>query len=174
MKKLTLALAALLLAPALLSQSQAPAQKEVAKLTVADFSFMTGRWRGQLPGGNIAEQICSTVEMNEMICSFRLRTPKLWVLLEAYTLRQGDHGVELIGLATNDVLSMDAKDAQRLVLTPVELTSEKVVWGGEPGGPVKTSTLVFQGKDAMHGHIEHSGGTVDVDWKRIPYEAKLD
>jgi len=182
MRKLTFVLGALLLASGLQAQSKSPDQvkdqiKDVTKLKVDDFSFLTGRWRGQLPGGNVAEQICSTVVMQEMMCEFRLNTPKQWVLLEFYTLRQTDHGVELIGVAFDPSLSLDnnaTQRAERLVLTPSEFTSEKLVWAGEAGGPVKTSALIFNGNDEMHGHIEHSGGVVDVDWKRIPYDAKLD
>ena len=112
--------------------------------------------------------------MQEMMCEFRLRTAKQWVLLEFYTLRQTEHGVELIGVAFDSSLTLDKNAAERLVLTPAEFTSEKVVWVGEAGGPVKTSALIFNGNDEMHGHIEHSGGVVDVDWKRVPYDAKLD
>ena len=175
MTKLMFVVCALLLASGLQAQSPHQSQaKDLAKLKVDDFSFLTGRWHGQLRDGNAAEQICSTVVMQEMMCEFRLRTAKQWVLLEFYTLRQTEHGVELIGVAFDSSLTLDKNAAERLVLTPAEFTSEKLVWAGERGGPVKTSALIFHGNDAMHGHIEHSGGVVDVDWKRVPYDAKLD
>jgi hypothetical protein len=139
---------------------------------VEDFSFMTGRWIGHLKDGNTAEQICSTIRKDDISCVFRLNDANGWVMYEIYSLRQTSNGVLLIGRAMDARLNSPKND-KPLLLFPTEATKKRVNFVGEKDGPVRTSSLDFTGKDKMHGHIVHSGGVVDVNWERVPYDKEV-
>jgi hypothetical protein len=139
---------------------------------IEDFAFMTGRWIGHLKDGNTAEQICSTIRNGDMGCVFRLNDAKGWVMYEVYSLRQTPSGVLLIGRAMDADLKSPKND-KPMLLFPTEVSKKRVVFAGEEGGPVKTSSLELISKDKTHGHIVHSGGTVDVDWEKVPYDKEV-
>jgi hypothetical protein len=136
---------------------------------ISDFSFMTGRWIGHLKDGNTAEQICSMIRKDDMACVFRLNAPNGWIMYEVYSMRQTPNGVLLMGRAMDANLNLP-KDDKPLLLFPTELTKTRVNFVGEKGGPVQTSSLDKTGPGKMHGHIVHSGGVVDVDWEKVPYD----
>ena len=179
----TLALAcALLFTSTLFAQTPAastaklPVGSPTNPFKASDFAFMTGRWIGHFPGGKLtSELICSDLRMDQMMCQFRLNAPDKWIMFEFYSLRQTPTGVEEAGHVFDANLDTE-KDDKKLLLYPIEVNAQRVVFAGPAGSVVQSSALELKRNKSgkvvgMHGHIIHSNGVVDVDWVRTPMGA---
>jgi hypothetical protein len=168
----------LLLAVPLAGATQAAARQnasDVAKVKVADFSWMTGRWIGHLQNAT-AEQICSTPQSGELLCLFRIFVQSQPVMYELYTLYDTPKGLELRSL--NFPPDLTAKSVQQpLLLTLQKYSDREVVFIGAPGAQVATSTLLRDSANTMNGIImfnDQKEPHIRVRWEKVPYDAKVD
>ncbi len=148
-----------------------PVERPVAEVKASDFAWMTGRWRGDLTNGMVAEQICSRPDKGEMLCLFRINNGKQYVMFELYTLLETPDGPELRSVHFDPSLAKPEKQ-EPLVLKLAKYSESEVVFDGAAGSQVKHSSLFRKGADEMQGVIEFVGREqphVQVRWTRQPY-----
>ena len=149
--------------------------EDVTKVKAGDFAWMTGRWIGHLPNAT-AEQICSTVEGGEMLCSFRVLVQGQPAMYELYTLYDTAAGLELRSLHFSTDL-VDKALQQPLVMRLQKYSDKEVVFAGVPGSEIETSALLRASPTTMNGVImfrHQAEPHIRVRWERVDYDAKVD
>jgi hypothetical protein len=157
-----------LLSAAHQSHSASPAPQRVA--TLADFSWLTGRWQGTL-GPLTAEQEWMAPKNDTMQGFFRLTDNEKTIVIELFTLRETTGGIEFYFRHFSPELKpMEEKEAYHLTLTKSE------------GGVFRfDNPIVNQLKDAIlthtdadtyisHGDITDANGqpkVIEVTYHRV-------
>jgi Domain of unknown function (DUF6265) len=155
------------------SEPKDPAN-DVSKIKTADFAWMAGRWIGRLKTAT-AEQICSTPEAGEMLCLFRVFVQGRPVMFEMYTLADTTPGLELRSLHFSTDL-VDKALQQPLVMKLRKYSASEVVFAGEPGSQVDTSSLFRDTTNSMNGVImfkDQKEPHIRVRWEKVPYNATV-
>ncbi|HKT12805.1 MAG TPA: DUF6265 family protein [Terriglobia bacterium] len=147
----------------------------VGKVKASDFSWMTGRWIGHLSNGT-AEQICSTPQGGEMLCSFRVFVGGKPVMYELYSLYDTPTGPELRSLHFTPDLA-DKSLQQPMLMTLRAYSDKQVVFAGVPRTQIETSSLFRDSPTAMRGVIlfkEQRIPHIEVRWEKVAYDARVD
>ncbi len=148
---------------------------DVAKVTTADFGWMTGRWIGHMQNAT-AEQICSTPQSSELLCLFRIFVQGQPVMYELYSLYDTPRGPELRSRNFPPDLSVKP-GVQPLLLILQKYSEKEVIFAGAPGAQVATSTLLRDSPTTMDGIIMFTDGKephIRVRWEKVAYDAKVD
>ena len=151
------------------------ATQDVSKIKAADFAWMTGRWIGHMQTAT-AEQICSTVQGNQMLCLFRVFVQGHPVMYELYTLYDTSTGPELRSLHFSTDLA-DKALQQPLVMKLQKYSDKEVVFAGAPDSEFDTSTLTRDSATTMNGTIlfrDQKQPHIRVRWEKVAYDAKVD
>jgi hypothetical protein len=123
------------------SQSASPAPQRVA--TLADFSWLTGRWQGTL-GPLTAEQEWMAPKNGTMQGFFRLTDNEKTIVIELFTIRETPNSIEFYFRHFSPELKpLEEKEAYHLTLTKSE------------GGVFRfDNPIVNQLKDAILTHMD--------------------
>ncbi len=150
------------------SQTASPAPQEVA--TLADFSWLAGRWEGKL-GPLTAEQEWMAPKNGTMQGFFRLTDNEKTIVIELFTIRETRNGIEFYFRHFSPELKpLEEKEAYHLALSKSE------------GGVFRfDNPIVNQLKDAIlthadadtyisHGDITDANGqpkVIEVTYHRV-------
>jgi hypothetical protein len=138
--------------------------------TIADVSWLTGRWTGVV-GTGTTEEICSAPAGGVIMCMFRAMNGQQVQGLEFITLRENAPGIEERARFFGADLAEDKGD-DGVALKMVSLSSAKIVFdNAKEGGPVKHITINRAGDDNFATHIElvdrmGKSSFIDSEWKR--------
>jgi uncharacterized protein YndB with AHSA1/START domain len=138
--------------------------------TIADISFLTGRWIGKA-GTEAAEEICTSPERGQMTCMLRLMSAEKVDGLEFITFREAGGGVEertrFFSPEFGETPGDDGATMRVASVTPLKI----VLDNAKKDGQVKRITLTRRGKDEFSSHIDLVGddgkaAAIDSEWLR--------
>jgi hypothetical protein len=138
--------------------------------TIADVSWLAGRWTGVV-GTGTTEEICSAPADGVMMCMFRAMNGGKTQGMEFITLREISPGIEERARFFSSDLTEDPGD-NGVALKMVSLSPMKIVFdNARENGPVKHITITRAGEDGFATHIELVGPAgkssfIDSEWKR--------
>lgn len=152
------------------AQQDGAATARAMVATIADVSWLTGRWTGVV-GTGTTEEICSAPADGAMMCMFRAMNDGKTQGMEFITLREASPGIEERARFFSPDLTEDPGD-NGVALKMVSLSPTQIVFdNARENGPVKHITITRSGEDAFATHIELVGSTgkssfIDSEWKR--------
>jgi uncharacterized protein YndB with AHSA1/START domain len=142
----------------------------LARTTIADVSFLSGRWTG-MAGTELAEEVCTSPDRGQMTCMLRLMSAAKVDGLEFITFRESGGGVEeRTRFFSGEFGETPGDDGATMRLASA--TDAKIVLeNAKQGGEVKRITLTRRGKDEFSSHIDlvaadGKAGAIDSEWKR--------
>lgn len=166
-------------------QAALSAEGATPTVTLGDFAWLTGHWKGEPrrlevreegdPGGLLAEQTWSEPRAGVMMGMFRLVEGEKTLVLEFFTLRETPEGIEMRLRHFGPALDpWEEDDALLLKLTDYDDT--QAVFENPVHNQPKRSFILRTGEDTFTGRseiIRDTGDTriIEVAWRRAEAES---
>lgn len=156
--------------PAESSQAQSTAPAAQKSATLADFSWLAGRWEGKL-GALSAEQEWMAPKNSTMLGFFRLTNSEKTLIIELFTIRETPDGIVFYFRHFSPELVPQEKDeAYHLDLTKSDATTFR--FDNPVNNQLKDAILTHGTDDSYisHGDITDSNGkpaSIEVTYHRV-------
>jgi Domain of unknown function (DUF6265) len=150
------------------AQGSAPAAQKLA--TLADFSWLAGRWEGKL-GALTAEQEWMAPKNGTMLGFFRLTSSEKTLIIELFTMRETPDGIVFyFRHFSPELVPQEKEEAYRLNLTKFDGTTFR--FDNPVVNQLKDAIITHGADDSYisHGDITDSNGkpaSIEVAYHRV-------